>query len=592
MRANNEPLIGSFLFMLTIKKIIIENIRLIEKIELDLSASNYLTLIGKNNSGKSTILRSIDFFFSAEKKFEDLFPVDGVQPSSVTVDFTFPKNKKAKILELLSLTRQADRFEAKLVESGENYIISIRREITKEESGKIKINDHKVSKTGEDNFENITGLTTNIRRIFPKIIILPSIASVEDYQNAAMKTSNTFEDIFEIYLEGLNWESDPETKEIVEKLQKKISQKLNYEQIESNLLDFGKEVFDELNSIEIKSQFKGVSDLSTILKKVDVDVDDGIKTSIQDKGTGTQRVIILALLRLIGDETINKRDKDCLFILDEPEIHLHPEAQKALARSLVKISLNHKVIIATHSHLLIHKGPSRGIFKKILKENNKTIDMDLQDKNYFEELFSYLGFVPSDFLLPDNIILVEGKWDKLFLEKIIELMTNEGTNEYADLKALKDKFEISIIDIGGDGNVGSAFEFIKDPEHAIDFFKNLPAYSSRFCAFFDNKSAQWITSQRAKVSDVNSPFRVNCISGDDIVYMFPERLIKDYAESLSVEYLNKDSFIAGQMVTDKSTFKRNLSNYVIANMESSDLANIDALIVSIIMLSFKNCDIS
>ena len=272
MRANNEPLIGSFLFMLTIKKIIIENIRLIEKIELDLSASNYLTLIGKNNSGKSTILRSIDFFFSAEKKFEDLFPVDGVQPSSVTVDFTFPKNKKAKILELLSLTRQADRFEAKLVESGENYIISIRREITKEESGKIKINDHKVSKTGEDNFENITGLTTNIRRIFPKIIILPSIASVEDYQNAAMKTSNTFEDIFEIYLEGLNWESDPETKEIVEKLQKKISQKLNYEQIESNLLDFGKEVFDELNSIEIKSQFKGVSDLSTILKKVDVEI--------------------------------------------------------------------------------------------------------------------------------------------------------------------------------------------------------------------------------------------------------------------------------------------------------------------------------
>lgn len=571
--------------MLYISKITIENIRLITKIELDLSSNSFIALVGKNNTGKSTILRAIDFFFSAEKKFEDLYKIGGTLDPKVTIEFHFKKSEKQQILDSLSLTKQSSKFEEKLVESGDMYYVTLCRDITKNPDGKIKINDHKVA--GKDgSFENITGFSNNVRRILPKIIFLPSIASVEDYQNAAQKATHTFEDLFEIYLEGLNWESDSEMVTLVDQLKGKIGQKLNYQQIQNKILDFSQEVFEDISSIQINSQFTGVSDLSNILKKVDVVVDDGTPTNIQEKGSGTQRVIILALLRLIGDETVSKRKKECLFLLDEPEIHLHPEAQKSLASSLIKISKNHKVIISTHSHLMIKKSFSTGMIRKITKENNKTEDTILKDQNYYQELFNYLGFIPSDFLMPDNIILIEGQWDTLFLRKILSLISLSGDKKYSEFKMRLGNYDISFVDIGGDGNVRSAFKFIQNPENAIDFFKNLPAYGNRFCGLFDNKNTDWINAQRSKVADITSPFRINCISGADIVYMFPERLIKSYSKNTQ----DIKSYLASKLSSkDKSTFKRDLSNYVLQEINEQDLANIDGIFIQTLTTCLEHC---
>jgi len=77
-----------------------------------------------------------------------------------------------------------------------------------------------------------------------------------------------------------------------------------------------------------------------------------VKTDISEKGNGLQRSIAIAIIQIYSK--LNNTDDKTQYIIDEPEIYLHPKAQDKLIESLINLSdQNNQVFISTHSPYIL-----------------------------------------------------------------------------------------------------------------------------------------------------------------------------------------------------------------------------------------------
>jgi len=559
-------------------KIELKMIKAIESFELDFSSNRKLVLlIGHNNVGKTSILEAIKFFFSSEQKADELWPLNEAgnykeleEDPYILVEIKYTEDEINRIKDDLSATHQDQTLDNFLING--NALI-IRKSIHKT-AKTIKAKEYVFKRQDNDNFENFTGLIQNTARLIPRYIYLQSQASLDDYISATQKAEHTFEELFGLYFEGLKWEENEQIKELISKLINKINELIGIAEIKQKLEDNLKEL-DNISVEKLDQGFQDVSDVANIIKKVKISLNDGVISDARLKGSGIQRGLIFSLLRLIAEKRKDERNKDTIFLIDEPDLHLHPQLQKQIKNIIDKLSVNYPVVVSTHSHLMIGKKiPTIGKIMKIYKENNIVKSEDISDeKNLFKELFTYLGYLPSDFMLPDNIILVEGKFDKKFLEKLVDLIMTTGEIS-SDLL----EFDISIIDIGGDGQLKKAFNFLTDLSSAISFFEGIPAYKNRFCCIFDSSKSSSLIDLRNKANDIDAPHRIVCLSKNGIEHYYPQSLLFEYGKSVQDIQRNVEE-------------KRNAAEYMIENIKVQNLTEIDSGIKDLIKLSFQKSKI-
>ncbi|MEY2378218.1 ATP-dependent endonuclease, partial (plasmid) [Weissella cibaria] len=80
--------------------------------------------------------------------------------------------------------------------------------------------------------------------------------------------------------------------------------------------------------------------------------ENNIDTNLFDNGNGMQRAVTISLIKEMASIN-NLNMAPSVFLIDEPEVFLHPMGQKSLARELVKLSIDQQVFIATHSPYII-----------------------------------------------------------------------------------------------------------------------------------------------------------------------------------------------------------------------------------------------
>lgn len=129
-------------------------------------------------------------------------------------------------------------------------------------------------------------------------------------------------------------------------------------------------------------------------------------------GAGVRSIYILSLLQAYLElEDLS----DNLFIIEEPEIYLHPKLQKLMGSILYEIAQENFIIITTHSPIVLNRFELSSIKKVKLNEQHET---ELFEST-LSEVLQELGYSTSDILFTEFVILVEGKDDKRWLEKII-----------------------------------------------------------------------------------------------------------------------------------------------------------------------------
>ncbi|MDQ1742215.1 MAG: hypothetical protein QOE23_554, partial [Pseudonocardiales bacterium] len=132
---------------------------------------------------------------------------------------------------------------------------------------------------------------------------------------------------------------------------------------------------------------------------------------IEELGDGIKQVIMIGASAL--------RNSDTIICLEEPEIHLHPGLQKKLIAHLQERTDN-QYLIATHStHIL--DTPGAAIFH-IVHDGARTRLANVIKVDDLVRVSEDLGYRASDLLQANYVIWVEGPADRLYWRRWLELV--------------------------------------------------------------------------------------------------------------------------------------------------------------------------
>lgn len=221
----------------------------------------------------------------------------------------------------------------------------------------------------------------------------------------AIRPADTTVDVIESLLSyrlNRKLRDDSEYKNAIDVITK--IQKREIDLLQKDLKDTINIFIPNIKSIELERGFLNIVERGIIRE---IKVDDGIKTSIYEKGEGLQSLISLGVM-----QRSHKNNSDLILVIDEPESHLHPEAIRKVKESLLKIAKNGQVIIATHSPILVNRDilPSN-----IIVANNKAISA-----TKISDIRGTLGVSVSDNLVnAEYVLLVEGDIDKYIISRVL-----------------------------------------------------------------------------------------------------------------------------------------------------------------------------
>lgn len=172
----------------------------------------------------------------------------------------------------------------------------------------------------------------------------------------------------------------------------------------------------------------------SIRRGAQIIVDDGNATSIELKGDGVKSLSALALL-----SSHVESEKASIIAIEEPESHLHPEAIHQLNDTIHKMSENNQVILSTHNPVFINK---KVLSSNIIVDSGKAVPA-----KSIKQIRDILGITYSDNLInASNVLVVEGEEDKIALYKILPAMSEKISKAISSNNFIIDE-------IGGAGNL-------------------------------------------------------------------------------------------------------------------------------------------
>lgn len=192
-------------------------------------------------------------------------------------------------------------------------------------------------------------------------------------------------------------------------------------------------------------------------RNTEIIIDDGTPTPIQQKGDGIKSLTALAMLNIPA-----RSDRVSVVAIEEPESHLHPESARQLYDTIMSLSETHQVVLTTHSPLFVNRVN--------LKENIIVNEGKATPVKKIKEIRDVLGTHVSDNLTnAENILMVEGEDDKIVLDKLLPNMSNV-------IKHAIQSGTLVIDYIGGSGNL----------TYKLSFYRNLQC---KYHVLLDNDDA-------------------------------------------------------------------------------------------------------
>ena len=191
---------------------------------------------------------------------------------------------------------------------------------------------------------------------------------------------------------------------------------------------------------KLEIQFTAPHVNEAVRLETSVMVYDGVKTDIDRKGNGLQRSLVFALIKawaiIILEERKKQREEageggakrsvshSTYFIFEEPELFLHPQAQRELFASLKELSKSeNQVLLTTHSSSFVNLEDHKSIaivHKNDFEEGTTVVQCndELYEKEDERRLFALQLLINperSEAFFAKKVIVVEGATDKAVL---------------------------------------------------------------------------------------------------------------------------------------------------------------------------------
>ena len=449
----------------------IENYKGIKEIKVDLSNNRILTFVGLNESGKTTILASINWFYKLIK---------GYVPTEQEINSFRPKGIAfTGIVEMCSELILEDNDFKKIQKHWKSLGKRKKLEIPKEFIYKIRFHfdTHKYQKTSKniifpaksvgakrtlDNtdkngWQNLvdyikTKLISEVLFYEDFIFDIPDQIKfvknptegqqIDDLKidkelnkqwqlvlNDILKTIDNRFVSFQEYVANL-WDSDNDTaRGRITAMEGLLNQKIT---------DAWKELFQKSSK---KLNFKEIKLVPTpegncLNLSFKVKTDDDKEFSINEKSKGCKWFFSF----LLFTEFRKTRTENILFLLDEPASNLHSSAQMKILEAIDELANDAMVIYTTHSHHLINPIWLSGAYVIINEtitddrlEGDITFDESakITAEKYFNYVGKGLGSTKVSYYQP---ILDRLDYAPSPVEPIPEIVITEGRNDWYTFK--------------------------------------------------------------------------------------------------------------------------------------------------------------
>jgi len=475
-----------------IKHLKIHNFRSIRDLELE--CMPLMTLIGPNNHGKSNILSALEFGLSTSAKpvEQDFFSHRNADDNELWVEMTFHEltdQEKNTFKRYVSphgsiCIRKTARLNNGGIEISYNGYVEqpdeewLRGDKAGEYARREKINEtplkdivpssgrlsRQAVEEAQQKYIEKHRAELNFTRtleegpllgqrnvgggVLPDFYLIPAVRDLTE--EIKVKTTTTFGRLLNRAVREMA-EQDPRFIKAKKQLESVVSS-LNIrdaeegrsnllaaleKSIEEELLSWGVKVNIEVTPPELERLFE----LGT-----DVHVDDGVKTSADRKGHGLQRAMMFALLRAWAKALRSERKAEgesgvaprkhsdtVIFAMEEPELFLHPHAQRRLAASLRDIAYTpeHQVFLCSHSTYFVDLehykevavvtkySPEKGSCVRQCTKELFEGDDGANRKNRFH-VARWINPDRGEMFFAQRVVFVEGETEKVVLPFLAE----------------------------------------------------------------------------------------------------------------------------------------------------------------------------
>jgi predicted ATP-dependent endonuclease of OLD family len=405
------------------------------------------TFVGRNDAGKSTILRGLDLFLnnsealsdiansftdsdkcSIELAFEGPFPnitIDEAIPTTLTDELLLDENDQLRLKKVWDTSKsqiKPDTYIRRRTFGDDDFLLETERQLitrcqnngleTQKANGdefnnpekRAKLRQHLIAngKEGVFAWEKLPTSGTNrakqihdqVKAILPRFeyfkadtALSETDASIQRYfKSIALRTMQD---------EGI---SDIEVKisDALGGVLKKISNKIN------GVLPDSDQVSPDVSfdwSKSIQTGFKSINDQTAL--------------PLTFRGDGFRRITMMSYFEHLAEEKLGNGD-EVIFGFEEPETFLHPKAQEQLHEKLLGLEQSgYQVVVTTHSPIVVAASDSSTVSHITSLGNVFEVaqgDIDLQS------IADDLGITPSNqflrlFETGKVLVLVEGPDD-------------------------------------------------------------------------------------------------------------------------------------------------------------------------------------
>lgn len=497
----------------------------------DLEVGMFNTFVGKNDSGKSIIIRALDVFFN-EKKFDIKYMYKGcgtTDKTTVQISFQCPSELDVDDLALDELgyltigkTWWLDNGKVKT----EDYYISYDFDDEKyqdvwnkkEQELNALINDIGVepekSGRGKKNIvrikqikENVTSarsdkqhllgeLLNNLKNVYE--IKLPKYSCFDADQSIDIGAT-PFQSQFKPLISDYFDEQDTVTGTLQTGLEIRLANE--FEQIRQYM----SKNIPNIKKLNPTTQYDWKKAVTSFDLNLELE-SELFEVPIAYRGTGFRRLLMVAYFEYLANkELVENR----IFSIEEPETYLHPSAQQDLLSSILNLSEDSQFFITTHSP--VFAGASKGESSILVSKDSSGLSHYSKGDSIIEKIIQELGIKPDYYLIRSSkfLIFVEGPDDVTFVKTAAKKILDKDLDE-----------DFIHIVIGGGSTLVNYAE--------LNLFQQLSG-SNKYAVVLD--------------SDNSDPTKVKCkekiqerCSNDGAIYLeLPVREIENYCNTSKIK---------------------------------------------------------
>jgi putative ATP-dependent endonuclease of OLD family len=393
----------------TFKKIQIKNFRNFDDISVKLGNKN--VFFGMNDIGKTNFLSAIRYLFDREMRRRDIIDSDYFKRNTT---------KPIEVMVAIDITKNNDdtkKLRAKLKGAIGSNDTTLYIKLTADYNEQENRADIRIFWGGNENKLYEIKVSSGGYFDLDAVFQVYYINSYLDLHNLFKKNINTL-----VKKDEASKDADKEAETAIEakvsEINKEISKLSGVKSFEGKLTPSYKKMRDEDISITIKSDFAINYLYSNIVPYIHK---DGETDEYPTQGEGRKKLVAYSVYNILAENTADKKIN--LFLIEEPETHLHRSMQSALSHFLFNAEANDNTLnylfISTHSPFILSEMDDVNLSRIYNSDKISSGSGFYEVPDEWNSVKKKLNRALSEAIFADSVLLVEGESEGLLFERVL-----------------------------------------------------------------------------------------------------------------------------------------------------------------------------